>query len=88
MKSAPIVLVKFTGAWCPPCRALEPTLDAIAAARPSLIVLTVDVDEQQLLAQRYGVRTVPTLLLFRDGRPAGQVVGNLPRERLERALGL
>lgn len=87
VRAAGLALVKFTGRWCPPCKAIQPTLDAIAAAHPSLTVLTLDVDEQQQVAQRYGVRSVPTLIAFRQGRPVGQLVGNLPREKIERLLG-
>ncbi|MBX7097400.1 MAG: thioredoxin family protein [Myxococcaceae bacterium] len=85
--SAPLVLVKFTAAWCPPCRALQPTLEAVAKDRPGLQVLSVDVDEQQATAQRFGVRALPTLLVFRGGQVAGQVVGNQSRAAVERLLG-
>jgi thioredoxin len=84
--AAPVVLVKFAGTWCPPCRALQPTLDAIARDRQDLLVFAVDVDESQALAQRFGVRSIPTLVAFRDGRPIGQLVGNQPRARIEALL--
>lgn len=84
--AAPVVLVKFAGAWCPPCRALQPTLDAIARDRSDLLVLSVDVDESQALAQQFSVRSVPTLVAFRDGKPIGQIVGNQPRARIEALL--
>lgn len=86
--AAPLVLVKFTGTWCPPCRALQPTLDAIARDRADLLVLSVDVDDNQALAQAYEVRSVPTLVAFRDGRQVGRLVGNQPRARVEALLGL
>ena len=81
------VLVKFTAAWCPPCRALQPTLEVVAKDRPGLQVLSVDVDEQQATAQRFGVRALPTLLVFRGGQVAGQAVGNQSRAAVERLLG-
>lgn len=84
--AAPLVLVKFAGTWCPPCRALQPTLDALARDRTDVLVLSVDVDESQSLAQKYEVRSVPTLLAFRDGRPIGRLVGNQPRARIEELL--
>ncbi len=87
LRGAPLVLVKFAGTWCPPCRALEPTLDAVARDRAGLMVLSVDVDEQQALAQRFGVLAVPTLIAFRDGRPIGQLVGNASRTAIEKLLG-
>lgn len=85
--SAPLVLVKFTGEWCPPCRALQPTLEAIARDRADLVVLSVDVDSEQAVAERYGVRSLPTLIAFRQGKPAGQLVGNQPRRAIEKLLG-
>jgi thioredoxin 1 len=84
--AAPLVLVKFAGTWCPPCRALQPTLDAIARDRDDVLVLSVDVDDSQALAQKFGVRSVPTLVAFRDGRAIGQLVGNQPRARIEALL--
>jgi thioredoxin 1 len=86
VRSAPQVLVTFTGTWCPPCHALKPTLEALARERADVLVLTVDVDAQQGVAQRYGVRSIPTLLLFREGRPVSQRVGNQSRAALEQLL--
>lgn len=84
--SAPLVLVKFTGEWCPPCKALQPTLNALVRDRPELLLLTLDVDDHQRVAQRYGIRGVPTLLAFRNGSLVGQLVGNQPRARIDRLL--
>lgn len=83
VKSAPTVLVAFSGTWCPPCRALEPTLAKLASERPDVRVLEIDVDANQLVAQRLLVRTVPTLFLFRQGRIVSQLIGNQPRARLD-----
>lgn len=87
LTSAPLVLVKFSGTWCPPCRALEPTLEAVARDRRDLLVLSVDVDEEQAVAQRFGVRAVPTMIAFRAGRPIGQLVGNASKSSIEKLLG-
>jgi thioredoxin 1 len=87
LKSAPLVLLKFSGTWCPPCRALEPTIAGLVAGRQDLLVLSIDVDEQQALAQRFGVRSVPTMIAFRNGRPLGQLVGNASRSTIEKLLG-
>lgn len=81
-----MVLVKFSGAWCAPCRALQPTLEAIARDRGDVAVLEVDVDESQAVAQRFEIRSVPTVVAFRDGQPIGRIVGNLPRARVEALL--
>ena len=79
------VLVDFWAGWCPPCRRLAPTLDALAAEYDGrLTVLKVDVDENPELAARYGIRSIPTLLLFRDGRVADRRLGALPMDDLKR----
>lgn len=80
------VLVDFTAAWCPPCRAMEPILEALAAARDDLRVVQVDVDAEQVTAARYGVLSMPTFVLFRDGAPVGTLIGARPRRRLDAEL--
>ena len=86
LAASPVVLVKFSGAWCAPCRALQPTLEAIARDRGDVAVLEVDVDESQAVAQRFEIRSVPTVVAFRDGQPIGRLVGNQPRARVEALL--
>lgn len=83
---APQVVVKFTAAWCPPCHALTPTLDAVVGAAPDVALVEVDVDDEPGLAARFGVRGMPTLIVFRNGAPVGQLVGNQPRARIEQLL--
>lgn len=78
-----LVLVDFWAAWCPPCRRLAPTLDALAADYDGrLTVAKVNVDEHPELAQRYGVQSIPTLILFRDGRQVDKRLGALPKDDL------
>ena len=80
-----LVLVDFWAAWCPPCRRLAPTLDALAAAyEGQLTVLKVNVDECPDLSARYGIRSIPTLILFKDGRMVDRSLGALPMEELRR----
>ena len=69
-----VVLVDFYADWCGPCKMLEPTVAAIAA-NTDAAVAKVDIDQHQGLATQYGVRSVPTLLLFADGKQVEQVVG-------------
>src|SRR3954453_21697201 len=77
------VLVDFTAAWCPPCRAMNPILDQMAAERDDIKIVSVDVDSEQELASQWGVMGMPTFLLFHNGRPIHQLVGSRPRKRLE-----
>ena len=73
-----LTLIDFTAAWCGPCRQLTPVLQAVAAAK-DLRLVDVDVDHDPLLAQQFGVRSMPTVVLWRDGREVGRFVGARPR---------
>lgn len=87
LRAAPLVLVKFTGAWCAPCHALQPTLEKLVHERAEVTVLSVDVDTEQAVTNRFGVRALPTLIAFRQGRPIGQLVGNASRKAIDTLLG-
>ena len=77
------VLVDFWAQWCPPCHMLSPVLDEIAAELgDKLTVVKVNVDENQVTAQRYGILAVPALIVFRDGEIIYRVVGARPKRRL------
>ncbi|THE63150.1 thioredoxin [Salinadaptatus halalkaliphilus] len=76
-----IVLVDFYADWCGPCKMLEPVLEELARETEGVIA-KVDVDEHQQLAGTYGVRGVPTLVLFADGEQVEQHTGALPADRL------
>jgi thioredoxin 1 len=80
------VLVDFTAAWCPPCRAMNPILDQMAAERDDIKIVSVDVDNEQELASQWGVMGMPTFLFFQNGQPIQQLVGSRPRKRLESEL--
>ena len=76
------VLVDFWATWCGPCRMIAPVLEEVAKERPDVTVCKVDVDEERELALEYGVSSIPTLLVFRDGKVVNQSVGAMPKERI------
>ena len=81
------VLVDFTAEWCAPCRAITPALEALASEYKGRVKVTrLDVDDNLETAQQYGIRSMPTLLFFKQGKVVGQIVGALPRARLEGAV--
>jgi thioredoxin 1 len=87
LQSAEPVLVDFWATWCPPCRLIAPTIEALADEYQGRVkVAKLDVDEHGELAGRYGVRSIPTLLLFKGGQVVEQRVGALPRPELVRLL--
>ena len=83
------VIVDFWAEWCGPCRAVSPILEQIAEERAAeLRVVKVNVDEEPELQRRYGILSIPTILLFKGGEPTAAAVGAQPKRMLERSLGL
>ena len=82
-----VALVDFWAAWCMPCRMMGPTVDQIAAKYDGLVkVGKVNVDEQPELAREYGIMSIPTLIVFKDGKPVSQVIGVVSRHEIERRI--
>ena len=82
LKSDRTVLVDFWAVWCGPCRMLSPVVDQVAEENPDIKVCKVNVDEEQQLAIKYGVMSIPTLLVFKGGELVNQSVGVIPKEEV------
>jgi thioredoxin 1 len=89
LQSEKPVIVDFWAEWCAPCRMIAPVLDEIARERADEVrVVKVNIDEEPELAQRYGIMSIPTIVLFKGGAPAAAALGAQPKSMLERSLGL
>jgi thioredoxin 1 len=82
------VLVDFWADWCPPCRQLAPVLEAVALERGDLGVVSVDADANTATVARFGIRGMPTMVLFNRGVEINRLIGFMPKERLLQELEL
>jgi thioredoxin len=83
----PRLVVDFWATWCGPCRVLGPVLDEVAREHADRVTVgKVNVDEQPGLAGRFSIRSIPTLIFFKNGEPADTVIGAVPRAEIEKRL--
>ncbi len=76
------VLVDFNAAWCGPCRSMRPMLDELADSNPKYKIVSVDIDEEDELAEEYEVASIPCLVVFRDGRETDRSIGLIPKDSI------
>jgi thioredoxin 1 len=88
LQSKTPVLVDFWAAWCGPCKALSPKLEEMSGSYTGKVkFVKVDVDANHQVAAQFGIRGIPTMILFKDGKMVDQLVGNQPKEVIDQLLG-
>ena len=82
LKSEVPVLADFNAAWCGPCNAMKPMLEELAAANPAYKIVSIDIDEEDELAEEYDVSSIPCLVVFKDGEEVTHSVGLIPKDAI------
>lgn len=85
-QSNKLVLVDFWAEWCGPCKVMAPVLDAFERDNPDVILTKVNVDEQQTVAAKYGIWSIPTLIVFKEGEEVSRIVGAVSQRTLEQKI--
>ena len=87
LKSDKTVLVDFNAEWCGPCQMLKPIIDEVSDEREDVKVVSVNVDDEDMLAESYGVSSIPCLVVFKNGKETNRSVGFIPKDDVESLLG-
>jgi thioredoxin 1 len=86
IRSENLVLIDFSASWCGPCKRLTPVLDALSKELPAVKFYKVDIDESELLRDKYGIRSVPTILVFENGQCKERLMGLHSKEEIKAVL--
>lgn len=81
-----LVLIDFYAVWCGPCKMMHPVIEEVSKSNPDLKIIKVDVDKHEAIAREYGVMSIPTLILFKDGNVLEKHIGFMPKEQLENII--